>query len=40
MSDLDYIKKQNVKRHSPIWPEIPDVEYKLLEVLDLEKQMH
>ena len=41
MFNFDYIKKEDVKEHNPNWPEIPDHPYRILiEVLDLEKQMH
>ena len=34
MINLDNVIKENVKRHNPNWPEIPDHPYKILIVGD------
>ena len=40
MFNFCYITKEDIKEHNPNWPEIPDHPYRILIVLDLEKQMH
>ena len=30
MINLDVIMKENIKKHSPNWPQIPDHPYKIL----------
>ena len=32
MINFDYITKENIKQHNPIWSEIPDHPYRLLIV--------
>ena len=32
--------KESMKEQNPNWPEIPDYPYRILIVLDLEKQIH
>ena len=30
MFNFDYISKENIKKHNPIWPEMPDHLYRIL----------
>ena len=32
MSNFDYLTKADIKKHNPIWPEIPDHPYRILIV--------
>ena len=34
MLNFDFITKEDIKEHNPIWPEIPDHPYKILLVVD------
>ena len=40
--NFDDVTKENIKENNPNWPEVLDHPYRILivEVLDLEKQMH
>ena len=32
MFDFDYITKEDIREHNPVWPEIPDHVYRVLTV--------
>ena len=32
MFNFDYITKEDIKQHHPSWPEIPDLQYRILIV--------
>ena len=39
MINFDDVTKENIKEHSPNWPQIPEHPYRIL-IKDLEKQIH